>query len=486
MYLVLLLVSLCVFVAVALAYLRQDFASIIHPISFYLLFHGLVFVVRPFFAYAFEYHDIYRAYGFFPSPETKAIAILCANLGLLAFVAGAWRNGNVPLVFRHGPADFAHRRRLIPAFLMVLALLGPIAAASLWSTFSATEWTMRMDRATGITINTTANGWFVDAQLLLVPLAVLFAWIFRFRLWSLAPLVVFVLMRAGTGGRGPFVVACVAAAILWLFDRRRRWPSARVVGLALALAAAFYLVGQDRGTAVKTLLRSGEVVEVREKSGFMSGMDFANLEFFEYLVETIPRKTGTYGYFVNNLQVFTEPIPRKLWSEKPIGAPIKLYNLFDYGTPVGMTNSLPGEGWAQLGYAGVIVWCGLWGAALGAVYARFARSSQGNFQVALYFAFLPIFVIAFRDGLLLTIVRTGVFYLTPILAWWLVARLLGVPEPALLRGRGPRSRTSKDLEFLDVPQPPPAARRRRQRPMREDPIIPRAWRPRPAARASQG
>lgn len=477
MYPVLLVASLVVFVGVSVAYLRQDFASIFHPITIYLLFHGLVFVVRPFFAYWLGYDNIYDVYGFVPSAETKAIVIICANLGMLAFVMAAWRTGNVPLVFRQDASDLAHRRRLIKPFLVVLALLAPIAAASLVYVYDAAWSTMRLDRATGIAVNTTANGWFVEAQLMFVTMAVLLAWVFRFRWWALVPLMAFVLLRAGTGGRGPFIVAAAAALLLWLYDRKRRWFSAKSVVLVCVMTGLFYVIGQDRNYVVKALADGG-MVKVEQREGFMESMDFANLEFFEYIVETVPKKTGTYGYFVSNLQVFTEPIPRKLWRDKPIGAPIKLYNLFDYGYPIGMTFSLPGEGWQQAGYLGVILWCGLWGLALGAVYARFARSRQGNFHVALYFAFLPIFIIAFRDGLLITILRTAVFYLAPIFCWMVAARALGIPGPAEQMRRIARRRARS----LASPERGP---RRRHRFGPTEVIMPRAWRPRPGEQPAE-
>jgi hypothetical protein len=330
-------------------------------------------------------------------------------------------------------------------------------------------------------VNTTANGWFTDSQMMLVPLSVLFAWTFRFRWWSLLPLLGFVVLRAGTGGRGAFVVACVAAGMLWLYDSRKRWPSGRMIVLAMLVTATFYMIGQERGF-VRQLLTRGEVVEVERRQSMMESMDFANLEFFEFLVETIPEKTGTYGFFVNNLQVFTEPIPRKFWPDKPVGAPIKLYNLFDHGYPIGMTNSLPGEGWAQAGYLGVVLWCGLWGLTLGAIYRRFALGTQGNFEVALYFAFLPVFVVAFRDGLLLTMLRTAVFYLAPIGAWMLATRFLGVPA----RPPAPRRVTGSA-----VPMPAPSAEDRGRtalpaRPRRSgDEIVPRAWRRRDGAQPAE-
>ena len=473
MYLILLWASVAIFVIVIIVYLRQAFSSIYHPISLYLAFHGIVFVVRPLFAYSQHYDFLYRVYRFDPSQDVKSTVIICANLGLLAFVAGAWKGGSAPLAFNQGLAEIAHRKRLVPAFLLAIALVAPIAVASMLTVFNSGFAGMRLDLNTGVAINTTSNGWLIEAQLMLVPLSVLLAWTFRFRWWSVLPLILFVTMRAGTGGRGPFIVACVAAGLLWMFDGKRRWPALWMFALIVPLTAGFYILGQER-SAVRTLLQDGTVIEFREKTGFMESMDWANMEFFEYLVETVPRKTGTYGYFVDNLQVFTEPVPRKLWAGKPIGAPIKMFNLFDYGNPIGMTYSLPGYGWMQLGYAGVALWCALWGYCLGAIYSWFMRSRQGNFQVALYFAFLPIFIIAFRDGGLVTIARTGVFYISPVLIWMWAARALGIPDPIDLARRAVRGRRVEQVGATTPDRAVPVATSRRR--VAGGEIVPRAWR----------
>lgn len=474
MYPILLFASLMVFVVVTIAYMRQRFSSIYHPITIYLLFHGLVFAIRPIFAYVYGYDFVYRVYNFSPTEDVKTTVIVCANLGLLAFVAGAWKSGDEPLFFRQGPAELAHRQRLVSPFLLAAAIVAPIAVVSIITVYSGGYAGLRLDAATGTAINTTSSGWLYESQQMLVPLSVLIAWTFRFRWWSLIPLLLFVTVRAGTGGRGPFIVACAAAALLWLFDRRQRWPTVRMFALALPLLAIFYVVGQER-SFVKSMI-NGHIVEVQEDTTFMGSMDFANQEFFEFIVQTVPEKTGTYGYFVDSLQVFTEPIPRQLWKNKPVGAPIKMFNLFEHGYPIGLTYSLPGHGWAQAGYFGVVFWCALWGWTLGWVYSRFARGSQGNFEVAAYFAFLPLFIIAFRDGGLVTVFRNGLFYLAPVVAWVLAARALGIPSPQdLARRAGSRRRASA----ASPPSPP-----RRRQPAQPQ-IVPRAWRGRGGPQAAE-
>jgi hypothetical protein len=170
---------------------------------------------------------------------------------------------------------------------------------------------------------------------------------------------------------------------------------------------------------------------------FMEGMDTGNLEYLEFIVYAIPERTGTYGYFVGLLQIFTEPIPRVLWPNKPVGEPIRMYNLFDVGNPAGMTSSLPGQGWANLGWAGVLLWCGLFGAAWGWFYEQFARRSSSSLRMLAYLTFLPLSILFFRDGGLLTILRFGLFLAIPLIVFGALVWLARGASPLQLVAAAP-------------------------------------------------
>jgi len=502
MYEVALAFSVLSFCLVLGYFSRQEGFSVFHPLSFYLAFHGLVFVIRPIFAYVEDYRSIYVLYQFTPSIADKTTVICAATLGMFSFAFFALQTGNVAMQFKQDRFAISERNGLVPAALWAIAICGLIGAYSLfvmWSRATVGLNDMVRDAATGTAINTSNNGYLVESQLMLATCCVMLGWFFRFRLIALLPLLGFVVFRAGTGGRGPFITAAVSLGLIYLYEHRRRFPSVRVMAFGTAIALLFMLVGADRGGSIRSLVNKTDQVQVEtEKIGSktLEGMDFANMEYFEFLVYAVPQRTGTYEYFADNLILFTEPIPRVLWSGKPIGSPVQFFKLFDYGFPIGMTRSLPGEGWTQLGWAGVIIWCGLWGAVLGYVYRRFALGTQSAFAVMFYFSFIPIFIIAYRDGLLATIFRQGVFFLAPVLVWRLIASYLGLPsaqdlrahfirterkrelagngEPAAVLpssglterqdGRRPRAdRTSEALHAL-----PPAARRRRAR-LRKNP-----------------
>jgi hypothetical protein len=467
------------FLLVTFAFVRSPYFSVFHPLTFYCAFHGLLFVFRPIVAQILDFQMIYRAYEFTPSASDKLTVILASNLGFLCFALFCMREGSVAMTFKQDRVTDAERGRLAQLFPWVALICLPIGAWSLANTWNdvsefAGHADMQFNKGNGVFTSTKSSGYAREAQLMLASLGAIFAWLMRFRLWSLAPLVAFVVFRAGTGGRGPFVTALASVGLLYLFEQRRRLPTMRVAAGMVALVLSFAAVGSDRGGAIRGLL--GEQTDVRvggsDRLRFMEGMDFGNLEYFEYLVYVVPQRSDTYGYFNGVLQLVTEPIPRAWWAGKPVGAPFERISLFDYGFPIGMTRSLPGEGWHSLGWLGVMIWCGLWGWVLGLIYRRFADGSQGTFHTVGYMIFVPILIIAFRDGQIATIFRQGIFFFAPILLWIGFARWLKVPSASMVRARLARQpRLQPDEVPADILAAaahglvadglPPAVRRRR-------------------------
>ncbi|WP_309753235.1 O-antigen polymerase [Novosphingobium sp.] len=479
--------SLLAYVAVSVTYLRSRYFSVFHPFTLYCLFHGLVFVLRPVLSIWLEYDYVYRAHHFMPTTGDRTVALLAANLGFLAFAFFSFRPGSgaVEMRFVADPLLQDERYRLSRYFIWAMAICAPVAVWSLWGQFGAAlnneaYADMVLDRTTGVAYNTTGTGYFYEAQLMLVPLTTIIAWVFRFRLLALLPAAVFVLVRAGTGGRGPFIAALFALGLFYLYHIRRKYPPLRAAMGLLAIGALFVAIGQDRGYGLRTAL-GGEVdsrINFESSEPFLGGMDWSNMEYLEYVVYVVPQRSQSYTYFTELLQIFTEPIPRVLWPGKPIGPPIKFFSMFDYGYPIGATYSLPGVGWMGLGWLGVIMLCGAWGYVLGLIYRRFVESDQSTFKVAAYMCFLPIFVVAFRDGLVLTVLRQLVFYMFPIVVWVAIARLFNVPLASDLRAAAARLRRREAMhapapsetdQLESQPAPiaalydglPPAVRRRR-------------------------
>ena len=482
MYEAALALSVVCFVLVAGYFVRSPSFSLFHPLTFYLAFHGFIFVFRPIIAFINDFNYVYRGYAFNPSLSDKLTVIVASNLGFLSFAFFCLRIGNVAMRFKLDGFAIAERERLKPKLVWVLALCVPIGLYSLASALNLAGGTagendaLQVDFNTGISIYVKGSGYLAEAQLMLATCGALVAWVFRFRFLAIAPLLAFVVLRAGTGGRGPFVIALVAVGLLYLYEHRRRVPSFRISLLLVATVMVFSFVGNDRGRAIRNIIGKEETVNRYElasaRAKFLEGMDFANLEYFEYLVYAVPQRSNTYGYFLDTLQIFTEPIPRAIWKDKPIGAPFNRIFLMKYGRNFGMTRSLPGQGWYSLGWLGVGIWCGLWGYVLGWIYRRFVEGPQSAFKTTAYMIFAATLIVDFRDGELVTLFRQCLFYLGPIVLWYYLARYLGVPSASTmraaaarrLRGRGPgnpATETGADVADPRVQALPPAVARRR-------------------------
>jgi hypothetical protein len=170
--------------------------------------------------------------------------------------------------------------------------------------------------------------------------------------------------------------------------------------------------------------------------------DFANFDFLTFVVAMVPERTGTYTYGAQYLQLFTEPIPRKLWKEKPVGAPVRLYNLNNYGNFLGLTISLPGDGWSSGGWIGIIVTMTIVGAVLGLAHRWFWKNNHSGVVCLFYLVGLAMLPQWFRDGGI-SIAKFLFWNLAPLCVWIAITWFLStkmVPVYSFLLPRGVRLR----------------------------------------------
>ncbi|QPC99214.1 hypothetical protein [Qipengyuania soli] len=431
MYEFLLLASCILFVGVCIAYVRQEAASLLHPASIYLAFHGFIFVIRPLFAWFYKFDLVYRVYDFQPSMADKITVILGANLAMVVFVAVSLKVASVPSQPVATGGFDRLRRAMVGPMLLVSALLVPLAVAAQlenWNRRIDPYATMARDAATGIMVNVEGNGWFSESALVLGPLAVLAVWLLRFRASGWLLFLAASLLMLGSGGRGSFIFAAAAVAFLFLLERRRSWFDWRVMAIAAISFLTFNAVVVDRGAAIRGVLGgdAGDTYTSAMELDPLEHMDFASLEYFEYIVYAVPQRTGSWDYFAHNLQIFTEPVPRALWKDKPIGSPVQFFKLWDYGTPIGMTISMPGAGWMSLGYFGLIIQAAIFAMLYGGAHSRLLTRNDDAMPRLYYALFAATSIVVFRDGILLTLLRQLPFYLGPLVLIHLLVRLKSV------------------------------------------------------------
>jgi len=426
--------QLTFFLLIAAPFALSRRASLFHPLSFYLLFHFIVFVLRPFMVHYLEFDGRWRYMGYFPSDAEFVHTLLVSSVALSIFALCCWYFGrtNVPpmLAYARFP-EFGRRER--KAFFWTLVLLGPVALYSLLfaaqdvGVHDVGDIQMTQDLATGITIYVNTTGYVVDAQTMFGTLAVLTMWRFRFAAWTWLPVIFFVLYRGFLGGgRWPMITIMLTILLIYLYRNRQRWFRWRYLAVFLPLFVFFQNIGWDRNY-FRDMIEGGQriVHQVDDERTWLQKQDnpdFANFEFLAFILNVVPERSGTYTYFTQYLQIFTEPIPRILWSEKPVGPPVQLVNLNSYGNFVGLTNSLAGDGWLSFGWSGVVVTMGLVGMVLGWLHRRFWANLSNPSVVVTYCTFVPLTILWFRDGGIM-IVKTALFALLPIFVWRGIIRL---------------------------------------------------------------
>lgn len=464
MYEAMLVLTVVIFVGTGIVYLRDPSASIFHPVTFYLLFHGLVFVARPISAWYYGFDQIYNAMKFTPTITDKVEALICTNTALVVFVGVCLFLIREPLYFKQDAYDLIQRRMLSERFLLVALVLGGIAAYSIYWTLDfmqSDQAISELDLRTGARVMTATNGYFYAAGWMLATIVAVIAYLGRFRLWSFAPFVAFAIFRFAAGQRGAVVAAAVMMALLYMFEKRRKWPTLAVVAAAIPAILAFDAIQADRGIALREAF-GFEISEtdrrryavVRDER-FLESMDIGMLEMVEFLTWSIPEKSGSYDYFLGNLQILTEPIPRALWPDKPAGAPIKMFDLYSHAVTVNGVMSVPGMGWMYWGYPGVVIWAAVFAFIYGSAYKAFALSRQSNLAVIAYMVFLSTAVVAYRDGLILTILKQVLFYMAPLVVLLIFSRATKLPSVDDLR----RLWIERNLEAKALPNDPHGRRR---------------------------
>ncbi|HTZ80020.1 MAG TPA: hypothetical protein VMC10_19070 [Stellaceae bacterium] len=433
----LLTIQTVIWLMVVVMFLRSPRGSMFHPFAFYLAFHGIVFVLRPIMERAFNFDLVFYAMRFYPSEEDMVRAILVSLLAFLVFTyACLGIDRTAPRFDRRFTVGF--NRQEWRAFMALCILVLPIALYSAYLNIHQDDLTasgneeigMQRDEETGIATFTNTTGYVVDAEKMLGTLALMFIWGMRFRLISFVPFAVYIAERVYVGwSRWTIIMAFASLALLYLFKTGRRWFPLRVVVVAIPIFLVFHQLGQDRGY-YQALFLGGTLPQEdpieKEKTWIQKQdtPDFANLDFLTFVMDVVPEKSGTYTYFTQYLQLFTEPIPRILWAGKPFGPPIQWVNLNDYGNWIGWTLSLVGDGWMSGGWLGVIVTMLVVGYANARAHRWFWRGEATHFKLLCYTSYVPLTLQWYRDGGI-TIFKFALMAVMPVILWRGLVRIIG-------------------------------------------------------------
>ncbi|HWY32743.1 MAG TPA: hypothetical protein VNX46_18405, partial [Candidatus Acidoferrum sp.] len=334
-------------------------ASVFHPALAYLLFHGLVFVVRPILVYYFNFDSSWNYMGFQPTDDVFVKTLAVTSLAMICIVGVSLRFGRTQLEFgTKEPPSFtsAQRRGLMLATLLLL----PLMAYSIYSTRNGVNRVM----VGGISIETNSTGYINEAQDFVMPLMVIWMVITRFHWLNLFPSVIYVGYRSWVGwSRWTVLLYFLIVIMCYCWYHRRRWMPFWFILVAIPVLVLFNQIGKNRDM-IKALLAGEDTRAVNYAAGMTTAdklraqldtQDFANFDFLTYVIWVVPAKTETYSFWAPYAQLFTEPVPRILWKGKPVGSPVRSINVFNYANFVGLTVSLAGDGWIGGGWIGVII-----------------------------------------------------------------------------------------------------------------------------------
>lgn len=418
-----------VFAAVAIVLMIRHQLTPFHPTTFYLVFHGIVFCVRPTLIWAFNFDSVFYYMQMNPSPEVLRTTLMVSSFALVIFAAAF---STVCTTNKAGGEDNPGPRvtpGMKKAFWMMLVIVAPLGF------YSVAKQNLSGVHVRGVYVLTESSGYVNELQQVFVSLVVLFPFVMRWRWFSFIPLLFFIYYRAGEGhARWMMIYPVFFLLLAYLWEQRRMIPPLR---LLLPLPLLFFLFANlthDRWF-VQRWIHGDEFVAplvANENMSFKDRydtMDFANFDFLAFIVDTIPDKTRGYNYGAQHLQLFTEPIPRALWRGKPFGAPVTLIDWNQFGNTLGITMSVVGDGWISYGWLGVGVNMLLYGVGLALLYNWFVLHQDHVFRGLIALLIFSILVQIFRDGSFVTIAKFLLFTIFPIMLWWLIHHFVFPDSP---------------------------------------------------------
>lgn len=421
-----LLAQVLLFLTVAGVFLATGQASLFHPLTFYLGFHGLVFVLRPILVHYLDFNALWIYMQVAPTDAEFIRTLAVTSVALVAFsVCSLWAGWSRTSFARQAePFSAAQRRGLAVTTLLLTPLI-------LYSIHSLMGGNLQGEHIGGVFIMEGASGYTLEAQNMAGPLICAWLAATRFNRVALVPLLLYVGYRSYAGwNRWTFMLLFLALAAVYAWQHRSKWLPWWSVALAVPLLLLFQTLGKNRDYF--RLLLAGETVQqvvepmTRAEQLRMKydTQEFANFDYLCFIVKMVPERTGTFTYGTQYLQLFTEPIPRKLWPGKPIGAPVGFFNLNNYGNFLGLTPSLPGDGWMSGGWIGLIITLSLVGGLLGLAHRWFWRHAQNNLAALFYLVGIAMLPQWYRDGGI-SISKFLFWNFLPLLLWWGISWLCG-------------------------------------------------------------
>jgi hypothetical protein len=258
----------------------------------------------------------------------------------------------------------------------------------------------------------------------------------RFHWLNFTLIVLYVGYRSFIGwARWTILLLFLLIVLAYCWHTRKRWLPLWSFGVAHNRGYFHVLLigGQSEIVTYDAGLSAAEKARIKYDT-----QDFANFDYLTFVLSFMPKRTGDYTYGAQYLQLFTEPIPRILWKGKPVGAPVRTFNISQYGNFVGLTFSLVGDAWCSGGWVGLIITFTLVAGILGLLHRWFWRNQSNPMAALFYLSALSMTPQWFRDGGI-SIAKFMFWTWLPLLVWlgmvWVAGGRL-FPAYSILLPRG--------------------------------------------------
>lgn len=227
----------------------------------------------------------------------------------------------------------------------------------------------------GFALNISATAYIRLFPLVLSTVAILLIFMWRFggldegsRLLNLGLVGILFWLTYGSQGRFQFLAWLVAGGLIVSAPYRPAMRLLLLTGILAGAAMVFALAGVQRNY-------SGEFENTVALDRIIRAEDANMLEGFALMQQVIPSRFG-YRYGMEHLETLIRPIPRAWWRGKPVGNYMLKVAGIDETKPsgtIGISPSLFGSFYVELGYLGIIVLSTLYGLMMG----RFMRWAAG-------------------------------------------------------------------------------------------------------------
>ena len=268
-----------------------------------------------------------------------------------------------------------------------------------------------------------SDGWSGSSYVQILPswpglLLLILIYYHGFRRWLTVPMVIYLLIMAVQGYHRFRVVLPVVLLLQIYLDRQnRRWPGAGGFAILFLLALAFFPM-KVAGRMVQQGAPISEIAQVSSDLISEAGQGQAgDQQFLDQYACTLALVDGAGDYYYGKpfLAMLTLPIPRIWWPDKPGLAD----HIIDFSRPwrpmgeTGMILTYIGDGYANFGYAGVLLFPLLIGFGLTRAFRAAYRRPYSSLFRFTYLMLACNLIQVFRDGIL-SLVMFALVHMMPL------------------------------------------------------------------------